>query len=101
MKSLRALVSRAPGCDYRETLTSGLMRRALPILLLLALGSCRDPRADANVAQAMMDVGAQVSMLQQDQSILQGQVDSLLQVVAWQDTVIRRLASHTGLPMSR
>jgi hypothetical protein len=77
------------------------MRRALPFFLLLALGSCRDPRADANVAQAMMDVGAQVSMLQQDQSILQGQVDSLLQVVAWQDTVIRRLASHTGLPMSR
>lgn len=53
------------------------------------------------MAQAMMDVGAQISMLQQDQSILQGQVDSLLQVVAWQDTVIRRLASHTGLPMSR
>jgi hypothetical protein len=53
------------------------------------------------MAQAMMDVGAQISMLQQDQSILQGQVDSLLQVVAWQDTIIRRLASHTGLPMAR
>lgn len=77
------------------------MRRVLPFFCILALGSCRDPRADVNMAQAMMDVGAQISMLQQDQSILQGQVDSLLQVVAWQDTIIRRLASHTGLPMAR
>lgn len=77
------------------------MRRALPLLLLLPITGCRDPRADANMAQAMMDVGTQISMLQQDQSILQGQVDSLLQVVAWQDTIIRRLASHTGLPMAR
>ena len=46
-----------------------------------------------------MEAGAQITMLQQDQSLMQSQLDSLTQVVAWQDTIIRRLASHTGLPM--
>jgi hypothetical protein len=70
------------------------------VLTLLSVTSCRDPRADANVAQAMMEAGAQITMLQQDQSLMQSQLDSLLQVVAWQDTIIRRLASHTGLPIA-
>lgn len=81
------------------------MRRAPPLsvialtaLTLIIIG-CRDPRADANVAQALMEAASQMAMLQQDQSIMQSQLDSLLQVVAWQDTTIRRLASHTGLPM--
>ncbi|MGH7637776.1 MAG: hypothetical protein ACREOK_08990 [Gemmatimonadaceae bacterium] len=69
------------------------------LALALGIGGCRDPRADANIAQAMMEAGTQITMLQQDQSIMQSQLDSLLQVVAWQDTIIRRLASHTGLPM--
>lgn len=75
------------------------MRVILPLALTLLVSSCRDPRADANVAQAMMEAGTQITMLQQDQSIMQSQLDSLLHVVAWQDTIIRRLASHTGLPM--
>lgn len=81
------------------------MRRASSastiVLAALTLGifGCRDPRADANIAQAMMEAGTQITMLQQDQSIMQSQLDSLMQVVAWQDTIIRRLASHSGLPM--
>lgn len=76
------------------------MRVTLPLALtLLSVTSCRDPRADANIAQAMMEAGAQITMLQQDQSMMQSQLDSLLQVAAWQDTIIRRLASHTGLPL--
>jgi hypothetical protein len=74
--------------------------RVILTALLALLSGCRDPRADANVAQAMMDAGAQITMLQQDQSLMQSQLDSLMQVVAWQDTIIRRLASHTGLPMA-
>jgi hypothetical protein len=75
-------------------------RPALGALALFLAISCRDPRADANVAQAMMEAGAQITMLQQDQSVMQSQLDSLVQVVAWQDTIIRRLASHTGLPLA-
>jgi hypothetical protein len=77
------------------------MRKAFSLTLAaLILSGCRDPRAEANIAQAMIDVGTTLSQVQQDQSILQSQVDSLLQVVAWQDTIIRRLASHTGLPIA-
>ena len=83
------------------SLPPGVARRiTLLALLMLTVASCRDPRADANVAQAMMEAGAQITMLQQDQSIMQSQLDSLMQVVAWQDTILRRLASHTGLPMA-
>jgi peptidoglycan hydrolase CwlO-like protein len=66
---------------------------------LLASSSCRNPRVDANIAQAMIDVGNQISAMQQDQSLLQAQVDSLRDVVARQDTVISRLASLAGLPL--
>lgn len=71
--------------------------------LLLAgavlLSGCRDPRAEANIAQAMIDVGTQLSAMQQDYAILQHELDSLRTVVARQDTVIGRLASLAGLPM--
>ena len=77
------------------------MRRLIPFFLLMAATGCRDPRAEANIAQAMMDVGSQINMMQQDQSMLLYTVDSLRQVVAWQDTIIRRLASHTGLPIAQ
>ena len=64
------------------------------------LSSCRDPRAEANIAQAMTDVGTQLSAMQQDYAVLQGQVDSLRGVVARQDTIIGRLASMAGLPIA-
>lgn len=77
------------------------MRSAISLTLAaLLLSSCRDPRAEANIVQAMIDVGTQLSQMQQDQSLMQSQVDSLLQVVAFQDTIIRRLASHTGMPIA-
>lgn len=75
------------------------MKAALLAVCALALLSCRDPRAEANIAQAMIDVGTQISAMQQDYSLLQGEVDSLRQVVARQDTIINRLASMAGLPL--
>ena len=55
-------------------------------------------RAEANVAEAMIQIGNQISGMQQDYSALQFTVDSLRQVVARQDTLINRLASLTGMP---
>lgn len=66
---------------------------------ILLLAGCRDPRAEANIAQAMIDVGTQISAMQQDYAILQHEVDSLRGVVARQDTIIRNLASLAGLPV--
>jgi hypothetical protein len=65
----------------------------------LLLTGCRDPRAEANIAQAMIDVGTQLSAMQQDYAILQNEVDSLRGVVARQDTIVGRLASLAGLPI--
>ena len=76
------------------------MRKALVVAAAVLLSSCRDPRAEANIAQAMTDVGTQLSAMQQDYSVLQGQVDSLRGVVARQDTIIGRLASMAGLPIA-
>jgi hypothetical protein len=76
------------------------MRKALVVAAAVLLSSCRDPRAEANIAQAMTDVGTQLSAMQQDYSMLQAQVDSLRGVVARQDTIIGRLASMAGLPIA-
>lgn len=74
------------------------MKRLLLAGAVLLTG-CRDPRAEANIAQAMIDVGTQISEMQQDYSLLQHELDSLRTVVARQDTVIGRLASLAGLPL--
>lgn len=77
------------------------MRKSiLVVAATLLASSCRDPRAEANIAQAMTDVGTQLSAMQQDYAILQSEVDSLRGVVARQDTIIGRLASMAGLPYS-
>lgn len=72
--------------------------RILLLAITAALLGCRDPRAEANIAQAMIEVGTQISVMQQEYAILQGQVDSLRQVVARQDTVLGRLSSMAGMP---
>ena len=77
------------------------MRRSPIVAVVLTLGvaGCRDPRAEANIAQAMTDVGTQITAMQPDYAVRQGQVDSLKTVVARQDTIIGRLASMAGLPV--
>ncbi len=76
------------------------MLRALSLIsVLLASVSCRDPRAEANIAQAMMDVGVTLSQVNQDLGELYNTVDSLRTVVAKQDTVIVRLANLAGMPI--
>ena len=75
------------------------MRCALSFVGLLLLVSCRDPRAEANIAEAMVQVGTQMSAMQQDYALLQQQLDSLRMVVARQDTLITRLASFSNMPL--
>lgn len=76
------------------------MRRLLflPVVAFAGL-SCRDPRAEANIAQAMMEVGTTLSQVQQDLSQLNYTLDSLRGVVARQDTIISRLANLAGMPI--
>jgi hypothetical protein len=75
------------------------MRTLVLVVLAAGLLSCRDPRAEANIAQAMIDVGTTITQMQQDYGMLLTEVDSLRSVVARQDTIIGRLASHVGMPL--
>lgn len=75
------------------------MRPLFVLLLCVLLTSCRDPRAEANIAEAMIQVGTEMSALRQDLAALQSEVDSLHSVVARQDTVISRLAAAANVPL--
>jgi hypothetical protein len=71
------------------------------MLAALLLCSCRDPRAEANIAEAMMQVGTEISAMRQDYAMLQSQVDSLRGVVARQDTLLTRLATLANMPPAK
>ena len=73
----------------------------LPILALAclaALSGCVNPRAEANVAQALNDAANEIAGLKNDLAVLQTQLDSLREMVAKQDTVIGRLAEVNHIP---
>ncbi|HVA57881.1 MAG: hypothetical protein WBQ26_14060 [Gemmatimonadaceae bacterium] len=69
-----------------------------PFAALLALGSCMSPRAQTNMAQTVMDMGTAVQNMQGDLQDAMATVDSLKAVVAYQDTLIQRLATLTHVP---
>jgi polyhydroxyalkanoate synthesis regulator phasin len=76
------------------------MSRRLPICLALLVASsgCTNPRIQANIAQNLTDVANELSAQRQDMAMLQEQIDSLKQVTAKQDTIIKRLVNVTGIP---
>ena len=77
------------------------MRRFVVLTAVAFAGlSCRDPRAEANIAQAMMEVGTTLSQIQQDLGEMHNTLDSLRGVVARQDTIIVRLANLAGMPIA-
>lgn len=75
------------------------IRRIAVLFAVLGSLGCRDPRAEANIAQAMMEVGSTLSELRQDIGELYNRVDSLKEVAARQDTIIRQLANLAGVPV--
>jgi hypothetical protein len=75
-----------------------ILRFAAPAALLLGALSCVNPQAQANMAQAVMEMGTAVQNTQQDLQTTMDTVDSLRAVVAYQDTLIQRLATLTRVP---
>jgi hypothetical protein len=76
-----------------------MTRRILVCLAaMLASGGCTNPRVQANIAQALNDVGSELTAQRQDMALLQDQIDSLKQVTAHQDSVIKRILNVTGIP---
>ncbi len=64
----------------------------------LLLSACTNPRAEANMIQALNDAATQIGDLKNDVAQVQANVDSLRQVVAHQDTVIARIAEVNHIP---
>jgi hypothetical protein len=69
----------------------------------IALAGCRGvvPQANTDVSsgQMVMDLGTSVMQLREDNALLQAQIDSLRGAVAYQDTILRQLATQANVPM--
>ena len=74
-------------------------RIALVAGALIAAACAPDTTAGINTAQALVELGDVLNAVREEQSILQTQVDSLREVVARQDTVIRQIANIAGVPV--
>ena len=61
-------------------------------------GSCMNPKTQAYIAQSLTDVSTELNAQRQDIALLQEQIDSLKQVAARQDSVIKRILNVTGVP---
>lgn len=95
MRHGRRSARQLPPHSYRARITVVVVLGAG----LLALGSCiRDPTAGANLGQTVVEIGDAVRVLQQETAVMQDQVDSLLHVVARQDTLIKRLSGIAPAP---
>jgi hypothetical protein len=70
----------------------------LPAVTALALGSCTNPRTEANVASALNDAANEIGGLKNDLALVQMQMDSLRATVAKQDTLITRILAVTNIP---
>jgi len=76
--------------------------RSLAILLAtVTVSACSNPRAEANVAQALNDAANEINGLKNDIAGLQDQIDSLRTVVIKQDSTISRIAAVNNIPISR
>ena len=53
------------------------------------------------MAEQIVQLGDGLNDLRQENAVIQQQVDSLITVVAKQDTVIRQLANLAGVPLAR
>ncbi len=77
------------------------MRPTRPLLisgLAVLMASCANPRAEANMAQALNDAASEIGGLKSDIAQIQTDLDSLRTVVAKQDSIINRIAAANNIP---
>ena len=75
-----------------------LPRIALASLLVIVAG-CRNPQADALLAEQMREMGDELNNARQETAVMHEQIDSLRSVVARQDSLLRQLAGMAGVPV--
>ena len=78
-----------------------MLRLAIVPVLATAIASCQPPQPAAleTLGETVLQLGDAISMLQQENAILQEQMDSLRVAVAKQDTALRRFANLAGMPL--
>ena len=75
-----------------------LMRLLVLPVFPITLANCMNPRAEANMAQALNDAANEIGGLKSDIAQIQTDLDSLRSVVAKQDSVINRIAAANNIP---
>ncbi len=75
------------------------LRRRWALALLVFVAGCRSPAADAAIAEQLAQVSDAIVAMQDQLAMNSATVDSLVQVVARQDTLIKRLAATSGVPL--
>lgn len=73
------------------------MRRRWALALLVLACGCRSPEADMKVAEQFTQVSDALVDIRDQMVVMSGTVDSLVVVVAKQDTLIKRLAAVNGV----
>jgi len=66
---------------------------------LLCVASCRNPAADASLAEQMRQVSDELNAARQEAATMHDQIDSLRIIVARQDTLLRQLAGMANVPV--
>jgi hypothetical protein len=79
-------------------------RMSLMAVGLLAVAGCDgsglpSPRAELAAGQAMLDLNESIIQLREENAMVQAQVDSLAEVVARQDSLLRQVAAQSGIPL--
>ena len=66
---------------------------------IIVFAACRNPQADALIAEQMREMGDELNASRQEAAIMHEQIDSLRITVAKQDTLLRRLAGMANVPV--
>lgn len=76
--------------------------RSLLVVALGTLAACGGAltTGDTTLAETLIDMSDALVAVREETALLQAQVDSLREQMARQDTVLRRLASAAGMPLS-
>lgn len=75
------------------------LRRIAVLWAVVLVASCRNPQADAAIAEQMRDMGDELNNARLESSAMSDRIDSLRTVVARQDTLLRQLAGMAGVPV--
>ena len=74
------------------------IRKLVPLALFaLGIAACYPNTADIATGEMILGLSDALTDLRDENAILQEQIDTLVAVTSRQDSLIRRLANHTGL----